>query len=206
MSIGKRIAARRKEMKLTQPELGALCGTTKQTIFKYENEIVTNIPLDRLEKIALALDVSPAYLMGWESGENLPDNIQPMPEMREVPRVGEIACGTPILAEENLDGYDKVPAYAQCDFTLVCKGDSMINARIFDGDIVCIRQQPEVENGEIAAVLIDDEATLKRVKRFEDHIVLEPENPLYRPIVFWGEEMESVHIMGKATHFISTVR
>lgn len=210
MSVGKRIAARRKEMGMSQPELGALCGTTKQTIFKYENEIVTNIPLDRLEKIALALDVSPAYLMGWESGENLPGNIQPMPEMRKVPRVGEIACGTPILAEENLEGYDQVPAYAQCDFTLVCKGDSMINARIFEGDIVCIRQQPEVENGEIAAVLIDGEfdgeATLKRVKLYDDHIVLEPENPLYRPIVFWGEEMARVHILGKATHFISVVR
>lgn len=87
-----------------------------------------------------------------------------------------------------------------------CKGDSMINARIFDGDIVYIRQQPTVDNGEIAAVLIDDEATLKRVRLFDDHIVLEPENPLYRPFVYWGEEMNTVRILGKAVAFLSTVR
>ena len=206
MSIGKRIAARRKEMKLTQPELGTLCGTTKQTIFKYENEIVTNIPLDRLEKIALALDVTPAYLMGWENSENLPDNILPMPETYSVPRVGAIACGTPILAEENIETYDQIPAFVQCDFTLLCKGDSMVNARIYDGDIVCIRQQPEVENGEIAAVLVGEEATLKRVRFQEGAVVLWPENPAYAPQVFAGEDMEKVKILGKATHFISTVR
>ena len=82
----------------------------------------------------------------------------------------------------------------------------MINARIFDGDIVYIRQQDEVESGEIAAVLIDGtEATLKRVRIFEDHIILEPENPMYKPLVFWGEEMNRVRIIGKATHFMSEV-
>ena len=114
--------------------------------------------------------------------------------------------GDSLLAQQNIEGYDNVPEYVKCDFTLVCRGDSMINARIFDGDIVCIREQPEVENGEIAAVLIDsEEATLKRVKIFDDHIVLEPENPMYKPLVFWGEEMNSVRILGKATHFISRV-
>lgn len=206
MSIGNRIAARRKEMKLTQPELGALCGTTKQTIFKYENEIITNIPLDRLEKIALALEVTPAYLMGWENSENMPDNILPMPATYSVPRVGAIACGEPILAEENIEGYDQIPDYVKCDFTLLCKGDSMVNARIYDGDIVCIRQQPEVENGEIAAVLVGEEATLKRVRFQEGAVVLWPENPAYAPQVFAGEDMEKVKILGKATHFISAVR
>lgn len=124
-----------------------------------------------------------------------------------VPRVGAIACGEPILAEQNVEVYDQVPAWTNCDFTLVCKGDSMIGARIFDGDIVCIRSQPNVENGEIAAVQVgDDEATLKRVKKFPDHIILEPENPNYRPLVFWDAEMEKVRILGKATHFISEVR
>lgn len=83
----------------------------------------------------------------------------------------------------------------------------MINARIYDGDIVCIKVQPEVENGEIAAVLVgDDEATLKRVHYFPDHIVLEPENPMYKPLVFWDEDMNDIRIIGKATHFISAVR
>lgn len=82
----------------------------------------------------------------------------------------------------------------------------MINARIYDGDVVYIRQQEAVENGEIAAVLIDDEATLKRVRLFDDHIALEPENPMYRPLVFWGDEMNSVRILGKAVAFTSSIR
>lgn len=137
----------------------------------------------------------------------LPPNARSIPEYVRVPRIGQIACGTPILAEQNIEDYDDVPDYIHCDFTLVCKGDSMINARIFDGDIVCIKIQPDVNSGEIAAVMVgDEEATLKRVKLFDDHIVLEPENPMYKPLTFWGEEMNNVHIIGKATHFISAVR
>ena len=129
-----------------------------------------------------------------------------MPEMRKVPLVGSIACGTPILAQQNLDGEVDIPAEIRADFALRCKGDSMINARIYSGDIVYIRQQEEVEHGEIAAVLIGEEATLKRVYLFEDHISLEAENPQYRPIVYWGEDMNSVHILGKAVAFTSDVR
>lgn len=140
------------------------------------------------------------------SGEKLPSNIIPMPKTRKVPLVGTIACGEPILAEENLEGEVDTPEYIHADFALRCKGDSMINARIYDGDIVYIRQQPTVDDGEIAAVLIDDEATLKRVRFFEDHVVLEPENPLYRPLAYWGEEMTIVHILGKAVAFTSKVR
>lgn len=133
--------------------------------------------------------------------------LRPMPEFVKRPRLGAIACGAPILAEENIEGYDDVPAWIKCDFTLLCKGDSMINARIFDGDVVCIKMQPTVESGEIAAVMVgDDEATLKRVRLFEDHISLEAENPMYKPLTFWGEDMNQVHIIGKATHFISAVR
>lgn len=207
MNIGKRIAKVRKEKGISQTELGEICGTTKQTIFKYENGIITNIPLDKLEKIADALDVPPAYLMGWEGNYDLPTNIHSMPHTRRVPRLGRIAYGEPILADGNIEGYDEVPEYIHCDFTLICKGESMINARIFNGDIVCIRQQDEVENGEIAAIRVDnEEATLKRFRKFEDRIVLEPENPTCTPFVFWGEEMARVHVLGKATHFISLVR
>ena len=210
MDRGKKIKSAREAKGMSQEALGAACGTTKQTIFKYENGITTNIPFDRIEKIAAVLDISPAYIMGWEDADGKPaPNLRPMPQMQRVPRLGAIACGEPILAAGNIDGYDAVPNYIQCDFTLVCKGDSMINARIFEGDLVCIRQQPEVENGEIAAVLIDGEydgeATLKRVKLFDDHISLEPENPQYKPLVFWDEDMARVHILGKATHFISPI-
>lgn len=145
-------------------------------------------------------------LLSQEHLSVLPSNILPMPHTRRVPRLGQIACGTPITAEENFDGFDDVPEWVRCDFTLTCKGDSMINARIYDGDIVCIRRQDTVETGEIAAVLVDSEATLKRVRLFDDHIVLEAENPTFRPLAYWGEEMSNVHIIGKATHFISAIR
>ena len=126
--------------------------------------------------------------------------------MRKIPLVGTIACGEPILAEENIEEYVGIPKHIKADFALICKGDSMINARIFDGDVVYIRQQDTVENGEIAAVLIDNEATLKRVRLFDDHISLEPENPMYKPFVYWNEEMNSVRILGKAVAFTSAVR
>lgn len=156
-----------------------------------------------LQQISDYLGVSVNYLLGEEK---LPANILPMPKMVKKPRLGTIACGEPILAVENIETYDFVPEDIPCDFTLKCKGDSMINVRIFDGDIVYIRQQDIVDDNEIAAVLIDDEATLKRVRLFDDHIVLEPANPMYQPLVFWGEDMNRVRILGKAVAFLSLVR
>lgn len=204
MSVADNIRIAREKANMTMEELGKVCGTTKQTIYKYENGIITNIPLDRIEQIANVTGVSAASLLGWS--EPLPENIIPMPKMRRIPLLGTIACGTPITAAENYDGDVDIPDNIHADFALRCKGDSMINARIFDGDICYIRKQDTVENGQIAAVLIDDEATLKRVRIFDDHIILEPENPQYRPLVYWGEEMESVSILGLAVAFTSAVR
>lgn len=167
---------------------------------------------EKLSILGLALNVSEAWLMGYDVSPSrnpiTPDchNIIPMPEMRKIPLVGCIACGDPILAEENIEEYIEIPKHIKADFALTCIGDSMINARIFDGDIVYIRQQDTVENGEIAAVLIDNEATLKRVSLFPDHIILEPENPMYKPRAYWGEEMNSVRILGKAVAFTSAIR
>lgn len=133
-------------------------------------------------------------------------NIIPIPQTRKIPLIGTIACGEPILATENIEEYISIPKDLSGDFALICKGDSMINARIFDGDIVYIRQQDTVENGEIAAVLIDNEATLKRVRFHPDRLILEPANPLYDPLVFRGEDMNNVHILGKAVAFTSAIR
>ena len=132
-----------------------------------------------------------------------PDNILPMPATYTVPLLGTIACGEPILAAENIEDNVEVPEHIHADFALRCKGDSMINARIHDGDIVYIRQQPAVNNGEIAAVLIGDEATLKRVYVYEDHVVLQPENPAYEPLVYFKDAMQAVRILGKAVGFTS---
>ena len=207
MQIGERIKRRREALGLSADQVADKIGKNRATVYRYESNDIKNFPIEILTPLAEVLHTTPAYLMGWDVADgNIPENIIPMPEMRKIPLVGAIACGAPILAEEHIEEYVDIPKHIAADFALTCKGDSMINARIFDGDIVYIHQQETVENGEIAAVLIDGEATLKRVRLFEDHISLEPENPQYRPLVFWGEEMNAIHILGKAVAFTSAVR
>lgn len=220
MTVGERIKKKREKMNISQVDLARKIDCTKQTLYKYENSIITNIPSDKIEKIARVLLTTPAYLMGWEepSPANKLDyskisNIMPLPykEGRTVPLIGSIACGTPILADENIEKEVMLPEDISADFCLHCKGDSMINARIYDGDIVFIRKQPMVENGEIAAVLIDEmadvsEATLKRVYIYEDKIMLIAENPAYPPMVYSNEDMNNVRIAGKAVAFLSKVK
>lgn len=178
-----------------------------------------------LYRLAKALDVNESWLMGYDvpmerqqpvqsTAASLVDtvsNLLPLPKTRKVPRLGTIACGEPILAQENIENYDRAPEGVNCDFTLKCKGDSMVGSRINDGDIVYIRLQEEVENGEIAAVLVDDiaeesSATLKRVYLYENQIVLQAENPKYSPWVYTGEDMNKVRIIGKAVAFLSEVQ
>ena len=208
--ISQRIRELRAKHGLTLEQVAQQVGVGRSTVRKWETGIIENMRRDKIAKLAEALHTTPGYLMGWESEPDttpiLPDNIIPMPTLRKIPVVGAIACGAPILAEEHIEGHVDIPAQIHADFALICKGDSMINARIFDGDIVYIRQQETVENGEIAAVLIDNEATLKRVRLFDDHIILEPENPMYKPMVYWNEDMNAVRILGKAVAFTSTVR
>lgn len=195
----------RKQKRLTMKELGSRIGCSESAISQYETG-KRSPDYETLLKIAEELETSVNYLLTGEPDSSIPSNIIPIPKMHSVPLVGTIACGEPILASENIEGEVSMPEHVHADFALRCKGDSMINARIYDGDIVYIREQPTVEDGQIAAVLIDEEATLKRVHLFPDHIVLEPENPLYRPFAFWGEEMNSVRILGKAVAFTSAVR
>lgn len=133
-------------------------------------------------------------------------NLTLLPKTRKVPLLGVIACGEPILAVENIEDYVSVPDNIDCQFTLLCRGDSMINARIFDGDVVYIRAQEDVEDGEIAAVLIGDEATLKKVRKFPDRVVLEPCNPMYSSLVYEGEQLRELRIIGKAVAFTSIIR
>lgn len=206
MSI--RIRELRARQGLTLEQIAQQVGVGRSTVRKWETGIIENMRRDKIAKLAAALHTTPGYLMGWTDEQDLvlPTNIIPLPTMKKVPLIGSIACGAPILAEEHIEDYVDIPAHISADFALTCKGDSMINARIFDGDIVYIRQQETVDNGQIAAVLIDGEATLKRVRLFEDHISLEPENPQYRPLVYWGEEMNSVRILGKAVAFTSAIR
>ena len=166
-----------------------------------------------LPQIAEFLGVSIDYLVGNTENPtpgstiNISDiwNLEPLPKTKKIPLLGDIACGDPILAEENLEGYIKLDEGIKADFALRCRGDSMINARILDGDIVYIRQQPTVENGQIAAVLIGTEATLKRVYIKEDAIILQPENPAYEPMIFTKDTAAEIRILGKAVAFTSPV-
>jgi len=202
VTVGDRIRQVRQEQDVTQQELADYIGVSKQAVYKYENNIVTNIPTDKVDAIAKRLKVSPAYLMGWEEQPEpkkptIPPGFEPMPKMDWVPLVGRIACGTPITAEENVEQMVCVPSRWHSTFTLTCKGDSM-EPRIHDGDLVAIRSQPEVEQGEIAAVRIGDEATLKHVYLHENFIELRPENPAFESIILTKEKMNTVVIEGKA--------
>lgn len=132
------------------------------------------------------------------------ENIIPIPNTKKVPLVGTIPCGEPILAVENIECEVEMPENIHADFALRCKGDSMIDAHIYDGDIVYIRQQPIVDNGEIAAVLICEEATLKRFYRNGDTVTLMPCNPKFNPFVYKGEQLNDMRILGKAVGFTST--
>lgn len=211
MTVGDRIRQVRQEQDVTQQELADYIGVSKQAVYKYENNIVTNIPTDKVDAIAKRLKVSPAYLMGWEEKPTapaprpIPKGFEPMPKMKKIPLVGSIACGTPILAQQNIEKLVDVPENIRCDFSLTCHGDSMVGAGIHDKDVVYIHIQPEVENGEIAAVRIGEEATLKRVYLHTDYIELRPENAAFESIIRRKEEMNDVHIEGKAvgwTHWV----
>ena len=191
----------------SQSELARFLRISKSSVNMYERG-EREPAFETLEVIADFFNVDMDFLLGKSDVQNryASSNLLPFPSMGKIPLLGSIACGSPILAQENFERDVDLPDHIHADFALRCKGDSMINARIFDGDIVYIRHQDMVDNGEIAAVLIGEEATLKRVQLFKDHISLEPENPQYRPLVFWGDEMNTVRILGKAVAFTSAVR
>lgn len=166
---------------------------------------------ETLVQIANFYNTSVDYLIGRSQSREvqphsstaspIPPGFEPLPKMVKRPLIGNIACGDPITAEQNIEDYIDVPEDVRCDFCLRCKGDSMIDAHIEDGDIVYIRVQPEVEDGEIAAVRIGDEATLKRVYYDDQGLTLVPANSAYRPKTYSGAALDDIHIEGKAVGF-----
>lgn len=202
--IYERIKSRREELGLTTEELAQRMGyKTRSSITKIETG-KADIPQSKVKAFARALQTTTAYLMGdddaREARPSIPAGFEPLPEMTAVPLVGTIACGTPILAEQNVEARIGVPAAWRADFALTCKGDSMA-PRYLDGDIVCIRCQPQVENGQIAAVLIGEEATLKRFYQNGDTVTLQAENPAYSPLVYRGEELNEIRVEGRVVGF-----
>lgn len=202
--IYERIKSRRLELGLTTDELAQRMGyKTRSSITKIETG-KSDIPQSKVKAFARALNTTTAYLMGDDGAKNAPHGIpagfEPLPETASVPLVGGIACGTPITAEQNIEARIGVPATWHADFALTCHGDSM-SPRYKDGDVVCIHAQPEVENGQIAAVRIGDEATLKRFYQDGDTVTLVPINPAYPPLVYRGPELNDMQIEGCVVGF-----
>lgn len=207
MNIGKLIRDRRNELNLTLEDVGNAVGVTKSTVKKWEDGFISNMKRDKLAELAKVLQLDPVVFITGEANSYSyapPSNVFPI-SVKRFPILGEIACGEPIYADENHESYIIANANIKADFCLVAKGDSMINARINDGDIVFIRSQPTVENGDIAAVIIGDEATLKRVYIKANVVTLIAENPKYEPMVYTGDELESIRILGKAVCFMSNL-
>lgn len=209
MELYQRIKKRREELGLSQEELAKKMGYKSRSSINKIEMGENDIPQSKIIHFARALNTSPAYLMGWteEINDLLQfDNIFPI-ETKKFPLLGEIACGKPIFAEEDRESYVETGTDIKADFCLKCKGDSMVNARIHDGDIVFIRKQSIVENGEIAAVIVDNEATLKRVYYYPEKskLCLNAENPKYSPLVYVGDELNNIRILGKAIAFQSNV-
>jgi repressor LexA len=177
MDLGNKIKNRRQELGLTLEEVGKIVGVSKSTVMKWETGYIENMRRDKIALLAKALKVSPLWIMGIDEPDILTY------KTKKVPMLGEIAAGEPMLvAEQMAEYYVEVDEELQIDFCLKVKGDSMKDARINDGDVVFIRKQPTVENGEIAAVLIDNEVTLKRFYRNDGLIMLKPENSKYQPL------------------------
>ena len=194
------------EKGLLQKDVAEAINVGRTTYVKYENGD-SEPNMDTLIQLANFFDVSVDYLLGndeAQSGKIL--NIFPI-KKKKLPLLGEIACGQPIFADEDRESYVMVGTDIDADFCLRAKGDSMIGARIMDGDIVFIKKMPIVNNGEIAAVIIDDEATLKRVFYYPEKqkLVLQAENSKYEPFIYVNEELNEIRILGKAVAFQSDI-
>lgn len=203
---------------MTQEELAdKLHYKSKTTIAKIENG-TNDIVQSKVVEFAKALRTSPAYLMGWidiaEQNKPTADELQKFKDavfpihLKKFPLLGEIACGEPIFANEDRESYIMAGTDIKADFCLKARGDSMINARILDGDIVFIRKTDEIENGNIYAVGIDDEVLLKRIYYDKDNDIFQlvSENPAYPPKIITGEKLNHIVILGKAVAFQSDVR
>lgn len=205
--IGKQIKEAREALNMSQEELAYKVGyKSRSSINKIELGL-QDVQQKKVPLFAKALNVSIGYLMGDEEEKiNTYNNLYKLSK-QSLPMLGNIACGVPIYADEERESYVMCGTDIKADFCLRCQGDSMINARINDGDIVFIRKQDAVNNGEIAAVIIEDEATLKRFFYYREQgmVILRAENPKYKDIVITGDELNNITVIGKAIAFQSDV-
>lgn len=198
---------RRIEIGLTMLDIAKSVGVSEATVSRWESGEIANMKRDKIAALANALRVPPAEIMGWDDNTGFKTeyikNLFPV-KLKKFPLLGEIACGKPIYADEQHGEYIEASVDIKADFCLRAKGDSMIEAQINDGDVVFVHEQPIVENGEIAAVIIDDEATLKRwyYDKEKNKLTLVAANAKYSPLVYIGEELNSIRCLGRAVSFM----
>lgn len=210
MDTGAYIKQLRNEKGISQTELGKIVGVQRAAVQKWECGITQNLKRETIKKLADYFNVSPSSFIcdDFSSDSDLSKyGIHPI-KKKKFRMLGSIACGEPIYCNEDYETFIEASADIDADFCVTAKGDSMINARIYDGDVVFIKSTPEVYNGEIAAVIIDNEATLKRVYYYknENKLVLSAENPKYAPLVYVDDELNSINILGRAVAFMSYVK
>ncbi len=189
----------------TTHTLGEALSLSAATISRYQNAKMAP-KVTTLYAMAAYLKVNPLWLMGYDEDKNTTAEEKPYLNaanlfpvtLKKLPLLGNIAAGEPIWVQEGFEAFVAAGENTDADFCLKVKGDSMINAGIFNGDIVLIKSCPDVNDGEIAAVLIDDEATLKRVYKLGDRVILRPENPAYKPMEFYKNDGKNIRILGKA--------
>lgn len=217
LNLYKNIKKRRLELELTQSDLAQKLGySDKSMIAKIEKGSI-DLPQSKISAFAKALNTSEVELMGYVEGVDYPAAAR-TPEdygltrlsdvhKKAIPMLGTVACGTPIYANEEHDSYVLADEDIDADYCLTARGDSMINARIYDGDLIFVKQCDHVENGEIAVVAIGDEVTLKRVYFYAETHTLQliAENPKYAPLIYRDDELDGVYVIGKALFFQSLI-
>lgn len=197
MNIADNIKYLRTSHDLSQLEFGKIANASDKAVSSWENG--TRIPrMGVIERIAVHFGIQKSDIIEGDIKEKLlPHGTFPV-QRKPIPLIGTIAAGTPITAEQNINGYFLLDDNVKADFALLVKGDSMIGDGINDGDIVFIRKQPDVENGEMAAVYIDGSATLKRVYKTDKSVELWPANAKYRPFIYSADNCDDIRILGKA--------
>ena len=192
---------------VSQKQLADVLYISQQAIAKWESNRSSPNP-EMINKLADYFGVSVDYLLGREEIKKSPEGDTLFsqhpeifrPKMRKVPLLGKVACGQPIYSPSFDDGFALINDDIPADFALVAKGDSMTGVGIHDGDVVFFREQDMVDNGQIAAVFVDDEVTLKRVVyyREKNKLILYSENPAFEPLVYIGSELDEIIIIGRA--------
>lgn len=210
MEVKEIIKKRRQELGLTIADVADACGVSEATVSRWENGRIANMKRSRIADLAKALQISPSVIIGTEEAEPesepkparsaLPPGAFPVPDLsglKKIPILGSSACGLPIEAIRSYD-YIQVNSALRADFALFAEGKSMTGAGIMDGSMVFFRETEAVNNGEIAAVTVDNSTTIKRFYQYGNTVILRACNPEFDDQEYSGDELMDIHVFGKA--------